>query len=105
KLVSQIEKAAESSGEWVWQMPLVPDHLKDMKGVYADLNNISSIGGAGSAKGAAFLSEFVPPEIPWAHFDVAGTAWHIGHRVNYAPDKGASGIMLRTFIELARASQ
>ena len=105
KFVTQIEKAAAASGEWIWHMPLVPDHVKDMKGVYADLNNISSVGGAGSAKGAAFLSEFVPSEIPWAHFDIAGTAWHIGHRVNYAPDKGASGIMVRTFVELARLAE
>ncbi len=101
-LAGKIEAAAEKSGEAVWQMPLVEHHLKDMKGTYADLNNISSGKGAGSATAAAFLSEFVEKDIPWAHFDIAGTAWHTGGRVPYNPKKGASGVMIRTFVELAR---
>lgn len=101
-LKKKIEIAANKSGEWVWNMPLCDHHLKDMKGTYADLSNISSGKGAGSATAAAFLSEFVEEGIPWAHFDIAGTAWSIGGRVPYAPKKGASGVMIRTFVELAK---
>lgn len=101
-LTEKIQQAAKASGEWVWEMPLVDEHHKDMKGVYADLSNISYVGGAGSAKGAAFLAEFVDSEIPWAHFDIAATAWHVGNRVAYHPDKGASGVMVKTFVELAK---
>lgn len=101
-LKKKIEQASLASGEWVWNMPLCDHHLKDMKGTYADLSNISSGKGAGSATAAAFLSQFVGEDIPWAHFDIAGTAWHIGGRVPYAPKKGASGAMIRTFIELAK---
>jgi leucyl aminopeptidase len=101
-LNATIQAAAEHTGELVWRMPMVADHLKDMKGTYADLSNISSGKGAGSATAAAFLSEFVDKKIPWAHFDIAGTAWHTGGRVPYNPKKGASGVMIRTFVEVAK---
>jgi leucyl aminopeptidase len=86
-------------------MPLVEHHTKDMKGSFADLSNISSGNGAGSATAAAFLEQFVEEGIPWAHFDIAGTAWATGGRVNYNPKKGASGVMIRTFVELAKMYQ
>lgn len=99
---SKIEKAADVSGELVWNMPLVDAHVKDMKGTFADLSNISSGNGAGSATAAAFLEQFVDAEIPWAHFDIAGTAWACGNRLNYCTPKGATGVMVRTFVEIAK---
>lgn len=101
-LKHKIEKAAQTSGEWVWNMPLTDFHVKDMKGTFADLSNISSGKGAGSATAAAFLEQFVEEGIPWAHFDIAGTGWGVGNRLNYCPKKGASGVMIRTFVELAK---
>ena len=101
-LKNKIEKAAVKSGELVWNMPLTDAHVKDMKGTFADLSNISSAAGAGSATAAAFLEQFVDSEIPWAHFDVAGTAWACGNRLNYCTAKGATGVMVRTFVELAK---
>ena len=101
KLAKSVEAAAEASGEWVWRMPLTDFHVKDMKGTYADLSNISSGKGAGSATAAGFLEQFVDKDIPWAHFDVAGTAWHVGDRLPYCPRKGASGVMVRTFLQMA----
>lgn len=101
-LKAKIEKAATTSGELVWNLPLHDQHVKDMKGAYADLSNISYTGGAGSATAAAFLEQFVDSEIPWAHFDIAGTAWGVGSRLNYCGAKGASGVMVRTFVELAK---
>jgi leucyl aminopeptidase len=99
----KISAAAEISGEAVWHMPINDHHVSDMKGTYADLNNISSFKGAGSSTAAAFLEQFVDKDIPWAHFDIAGTAWHTGNRLNYCPKKGATGVMIRTFVELAKA--
>ncbi len=99
---NKIETAAEESGELIWNLPLVDHHLKDMKGTFADLSNISSGKGAGSATAAAFLEQFVGEGIPWAHFDIAGTAWHVGGRLPYCPKKGASGAIIRTFVELAK---
>lgn len=101
-LKAKIEKAATESGELVWNMPLTDHHLKDVKGTYADLSNISYSGGAGSATAAAFLEQFVDAEIPWAHFDIAGTGWGCGNRLNYCTAKGATGVMVRTFVELVK---
>jgi leucyl aminopeptidase len=101
-LKTKIEKAADKSGELVWNMPLTDFHVSDMKGTYADLSNISASKGAGSATAAAFLEQFVEKGIPWAHFDIAGTGWAVGNRLNYCTAKGASGAMIRTFVELAK---
>jgi leucyl aminopeptidase len=101
KLMGKIQGAADSSGELVWSMPLTDFHGDDMKGTHADLCNISNSRLAGSATAAAFLEQFVEPGIPWAHFDIAGTAWNVSGRFPYCPRKGASGIIVRTFVELA----
>lgn len=102
KVRKKISEAAEIAGEPVWHMPINDDHLSDMKGTYADLNNISSFRGAGSSTAAAFLEQFIDKNIPWAHFDIAGTAWDVGNRINYYHRKGATGVMIRTFVELAK---
>lgn len=101
-LKKKIEVAADATGELVWNMPLVNHHSKDIKGTYADISNTSCSKGAGSATAAAFLENFVGEGIPWAHFDIAGTAWAAGNRLAYCPKKGASGAMIRTFVELAK---
>jgi leucyl aminopeptidase len=101
RFAEKIREASEESGELTWRMPLVDFHVRDMKGTYADLSNISSAKGAGSATAAGFLEQFVDKDIPWAHFDVAGTAWHSGDRFPYNPKKGATGVMVRTFVQLA----
>ncbi len=102
-LKDKVEKAAQESGESVWNMPLCDHHTKDMKGTYADLSNTSATKGAGSATAAAFLEQFVGENIPWAHFDIAGTGWHCGNRLNYCPKRGATGVMVRTFVEFAKS--
>ena len=101
KLAAKIQQSADTTGEWIWRMPLTDFHVKDMKGTYADLSNISAGKGAGSATAAGFLEQFVAKDIPWAHFDIAGTGWHVGDRLPYCPRKGASGVMVRTFVQAA----
>lgn len=103
KLRQRIQEASEVSGEQVWAMPLTDDHVEDMKGLHADLSNISSSKGAGSATAAAYLEQFVEKDTPFAHFDIAGTAWNTANRLPYCPKKGASGVMVRTFVELAKS--
>ena len=104
-LRNRIEKAAEKSGEPVWAMPLTDDHVHDIQSSVADVANIATIHPrcAGSATAAAFLEHFVDKKIPWAHFDIAGTAWNVSKRLSYCRPKGASGVMVRTFYELARS--
>lgn len=104
-LSKRIEKAAHASGESVWGLPLTDDHSFDIKSMSADVANISTQHfGAGSATAAAFLENFVEKDIPWAHFDIAGTAWNVSRRLSYI-NKGASGVMVRTFFELAVSYQ
>ena len=102
-LVKKIQAAASLSGEKVWQLPLTAEHREDMKSPLADVANISSTRGAGSSTAAAFLEHFVDKAIPWAHFDIAGTAWNTANRLEYCQPKSASGVMVRTFVELARS--
>jgi leucyl aminopeptidase len=73
KVRAELEAAARRCGERVWPMPLFPRYLEQMKSPYADLKNT---GGryAGACTAAAFLKEFVAG-VPWAHLDIAGTAW------------------------------
>lgn len=94
-------EASKHTDEKVWQMPLCEHHLDDMKGTYSDLRNISSFSGAGSSTAAAFLSHFVDESIPWAHCDIAGTAWNASNRLSYVPKVGATGAMIRTFVKAA----
>ena len=101
-LESKILKSARKAGERMWPLPLNDFHVKDIQSPIGDVANISSTGGAGSSTAAAFLEHFVDKKIPWAHLDIAGTAYNISNRLAYARPKTASGVMVRTFIELAR---
>ena len=100
-MADKLRRAANDAGENVWQMPLHDEHSKDMKGTYADITNLAPTRMAGSSTAAAFLENFVEKSIPWIHVDVAGTAWHSGNRLSYAPRKGATGVMVRTFVRMA----
>ena len=102
-LAARITRAGEVTGEKLWRMPLAEEHTEDIKSVFADVANISSTRGAGSSTAAAFLEHFVDKSIPWAHFDIAGTAWNVNNRLEYCSRKMASGVMVRTFVELARS--
>lgn len=102
KLSKALKAASKKSGENIWQMPLTDEHSDDMKGTYADLSNMGSTRGAQSCQAAAFLSEFVDEKIPYAHLDIAGTAWNVGNRKAYHPKKGGTGVMVRTFVDFVR---
>jgi leucyl aminopeptidase len=103
-LVKKVQEAADKSDENMWPMPIHDDHSNDMKGVFADLQNISNFRGAGSSTAAAFLENFIENDVPWAHFDIAGTGWNQGNRHPYCPKKGATGALVRTWVEFIRAN-
>ena len=52
----------------------VPAQHRQRRGQFADLKNIGG-GTAGTIIGGAFLKQFVSEKTPWAHIDIAGTAW------------------------------
>ena len=98
--VEQVRRVANRAGDRVWPMPLFDDYRDQLKSEIADFTNT---GGrpAGSITAALFLKEFVNGR-PWAHLDIAGTAWSEEARP-YLP-KGPSGVGVRTLAELAFTS-
>lgn len=81
KLIDQLLKAGQRSGERLWQLPLWEEYGSQIKSDFADVKNT---GGrpAGTITAAAFLQKFAD-QYRWAHLDIAGMAWE---------DKGKAGI-------------
>lgn len=82
-LAAELKAASRTSADKIWQMPLDEEYQQQLDSNFADIGNI---GGpeAGSVTAACFLSRFTE-SYPWAHLDIAGTAWAGGAA------KGASG--------------
>ncbi|HET7599387.1 MAG TPA: leucyl aminopeptidase [Gemmatimonadales bacterium] len=101
KLIEEVRAAGERAGERVWPLPLWDEYRDLMKSDIADVKNA---GGrpAGSISAGWFLREFVDG-YPWAHLDIAGTAY--SDREDAARVKGPTGMGVRLFSEfiLARA--
>lgn len=93
--------AAEVAGEQFWQLPIPEDARPKLESKVADLKSTGDRYG-GALTAAAFLSEFVPSEIPWAHLDIAGPAFNTGNAYDYTP-AGGTGVAVRTLIALAHA--
>ena len=96
---AQVEAAGSASGELVWRLPLHAEYAELIKSRYADIMNAVENRKAGSITAAEFLRRFTGG-VPWAHVDIAGTAWDTGRA--YAA-KGGSGMATRLLLELARA--
>ncbi len=90
--------AGDATGEIVWRLPLHEEYDEAVKGAFADLDNAPEARKAGAIVAGTFLSNFVG-ETPWAHLDIAGTAWDLGRPY---VGKGASGFGVRLLVELAR---
>ena len=99
-LMGQVQRAADRAGERVWPLPLPTDYRKSLDSDVADLRNISKNKGAGSITAGLFLQEFVGDGIPWAHLDIAGTAW-LPEGVDGELTPGGTGWGVRTILELA----
>jgi len=95
-----LKLAGETSYDRVWRLPLFDEYDEQLKSNFADMGNI---GGreAGTITAACFLKRFIENDTPWAHLDIAGTAWVSGAK------KGASGrpvpLLVQYLIEQARA--
>jgi len=89
---------AKAAGEKMWPMPMDDDYREFIKGHMADIQNIGSGKGGGAITGAMFIREFAE-DTPWIHLDIAGTAWLDENKPWMA--KGASGVALRTLVDLA----
>ena len=102
RLVEEVRGAGERADERVWPLPLWDDYRDLMKSDIADVKN-SGGRPAGSISAGWFLREFVDG-FPWAHLDIAGTAYT--DREEPTRVKGPTGMGVRLFTEfvLARAS-
>jgi leucyl aminopeptidase len=98
-LAERISAAGERTGELVWRLPLHEEYNQLVKGKYGDLDNAPEGRKAGTIVGASFLSNFVG-EVPWAHLDIAGSAWELDRAY---VGKGASGYGVRLLVELAKS--
>jgi leucyl aminopeptidase len=103
--IKKVEKAASSTGELVWHMPL-PEELRTLlNSDIADIANVK-IGNrsGGMLIGGLFLREFVgtakTKKPAWAHLDIAGPANNDSAAYGHTP-KGATGVMVRTLVQLA----
>jgi leucyl aminopeptidase len=97
ELAAKLAAAGERTGEIVWRLPLHREYEELLKGKYGDLDNAPEARKAGTIVGGTFLSNFVG-DVPWAHLDIAGSAWDLGREY---VGKGASGYGVRLLVELA----
>ena len=83
ELASALLAAAETSNDLCWRLPLDDDYAEGLKSNFADVANVAGRAG-GAITAAKFLQRFAS-QFPWAHLDIAGTAWKSGAA------KGATG--------------
>ena len=98
KLLKEVFKASDKTGEKVWELPLWDEYSKDIKSKIADIKNLGNGRLAGTITAGAFLKEFVG-DTPWVHFDIAGTAWGPKEPA-YQPASGATGVAVRLVYNL-----
>lgn len=91
-LSAKLTEAGLKTGEKLWRLPLSPAYDKDIDSDVADVKNIGRPMTAGSIIGAQFLQRFVN-KVPWAHLDIAGTAWSKENKG--AVPKGATAFGVR----------
>jgi leucyl aminopeptidase len=92
----ELTAAGDRAGERLWRLPLGEEASELLKSTYADISNSGGRDGH-VLQGGAFLANFVPPTVPWAHLDIAGTASTEKDLPLYG--KGATGWGIRTLLE------
>ena len=88
-------------GEPVWQLPMYADYGVQIKSDVADIKNVGDGRWGGAITAAKFLERFVG-DIPWTHVDIAGPAY--AEKPRPWTDGGGTGVMVRSLVELARAT-
>ncbi len=97
KLIDKVLKAADRTGERMWQMPMPEEYKEQNKSDIADIKNTGNRYG-GAITAALFLAEFVD-NVPWVHLDIAGP--RLSNKETGYTVKGATGFGVRTLVELA----
>ena len=94
-------EATTRSGEQFWPMPLPEELRPSLDSPVADLANVGDRMG-GMLVAGLFLKEFVSPELPWLHLDIAGPAFNEGKAHGYT-SVGGTGVAVHSLIALAEA--
>lgn len=100
-LAEQILKAAHTSEDKAWRLPLDQAYQEALDSPIADMINSSFDRSAGSITAACFLSRFTK-QYRWAHLDIAGTAWVSGNK-NHATGRPV-GLLVQLLRDIANAS-
>ena len=93
RLARDLIAAGERTGEPLWRLPLWDQYREYLKSEWADMKNSAGRNG-GTVTAAAFLKEFVPPGVVWAHIDFAGTAHLEKEHGGYQPGATGFGVAL-----------
>jgi leucyl aminopeptidase len=93
-MASQLQTAAETTGEKIWRLPMEDKYFDGLKSGIADMKNTGPRYG-GSITAALFLKQFVK-DTPWAHLDIAGPVW--ADKENGYNGAGATGFGVRTLV-------
>jgi len=99
ELAEALTLAGVATGERAWRLPLWQEYRRHMDSDIADIKNTGGRA-AGSITAGWFLREFVDDGVPWAHLDIAGTAW--AEEARGCQPKGATGVGVRLVIEWLR---
>jgi leucyl aminopeptidase len=95
-LANALFASGERTFERLWRLPMDEEYVNMMKGDDADLKNSGGREGH-CILGGVFIQNFIQPEVPWAHLDIAGTA-ETNKEMPYSP-KGATGFGIRLLID------
>ena len=96
---NQFLAEAALSGEAFWPMPLPIELRASLDSPIADLANIGDRMG-GMLVAGLFLKEFIDPQTPWLHLDIAGPSFNEGAAHGYTP-VGGTGVAMRSLVEIA----
>jgi leucyl aminopeptidase len=92
KLAEEILAAGQTAGDRAWRMPLWDDYQSQLDSNFADMANVGGRD-AGAVTAACFLARYTK-SYPWAHLDIAGTAWLSGK------EKGGTGRPVPLLVQL-----
>ncbi len=90
-LAQKLLEYGQTCVDRAWELPLWDEYQSQLDSNFADIQNIGGPRG-GTITAACFLSRFTE-KYPWAHLDIAGSAWHSG------PEKGATGRPVALLVE------
>jgi len=97
KTKNRLRAAADSTNEYVCELPLYEEYNEQISSDYADIKN-SGGRNAGAITAALFLKHFV--SYPWVHLDIAGTGMH--SKPSYYTPVGGTGVGVRLLTEMLR---